>query len=320
MSIRELGSPNEFELAFENTAGGVHAFLFHGGEAARRNGRFNGGCRNAHHLRLDHGPAAGALLAGGIENHIDNRRAGFGIIGGQHGGGDFDEIGIEPALVPFGEDLADGLGLHAQPIAQHAIDFGNHLHVGIFNAVVDGFDEMAGAIGAKPGAAGFALEFCRDGGENFFNPRIGLGRSAHHDGGAMAGALFAAGYAHADKGQAASFKLLEAAHGIPEIGVARVDDDVIFCHQLFQRGDLLIHRLAGLHHDDHRARRADAGNELFHGFCRNEIGAKISGGGHEGIGPGGGAVEHGDAVALFRNVKRKVGAHDAKANEADFSL
>jgi hypothetical protein len=42
-------------------------------------------------------------------------------------------------------------------ITHHAIDFGDHLHVGIFDAVVDGLDEMTGAVFAQPSGAGFAL-------------------------------------------------------------------------------------------------------------------------------------------------------------------
>ena len=40
----------------------------------------------------------------------------------------------------------------------------------------------------------------------------------------------------------------------------------------------------------------------------------------ECVGSRGGAVEHRDAVALFGDVERQVGAHDAKADQADIRL
>ena len=50
------------------------------------------------------------------------------------------------AGVPCAEHRADVLRRHAEPVAQHAIDLGDHLHVGIFDAVVDRLDEVAGAV------------------------------------------------------------------------------------------------------------------------------------------------------------------------------
>ncbi len=59
----------------EDLLGGF-ALILGGRDAARGNGRFDRGCRNAHVLRFDHRPLAGALLAGLVEDQVDDRLAG----------------------------------------------------------------------------------------------------------------------------------------------------------------------------------------------------------------------------------------------------
>ena len=54
--------------------------------------------------RGDRGPLAGALLAGGVEDLVDQRLAVFVLLG-EDVGRDFDQVAVEFALVPFGEDL-----------------------------------------------------------------------------------------------------------------------------------------------------------------------------------------------------------------------
>ena len=106
----------------------------------------------------DGGPDAGALLAGLVENEFDQRLAGPGLDRLKYITGYLDQVGIERAFVPFLEDLGRGDGIHPKTVAHHAIDLGDHLHVAIFDAVMDGLDEMAGAAFAQIGAAGLAVE------------------------------------------------------------------------------------------------------------------------------------------------------------------
>ena len=47
--------------------------------------------------------------------------------------------------------------LHAQRLAQQEIGFADELHVAVFDAVVDHLDEMAGAFGPDPVAAGRSI-------------------------------------------------------------------------------------------------------------------------------------------------------------------
>ena len=221
---------------------GGDALVLQRRQHARRDGRLDRGRRNAELLRLDRRPFAGALLAGAVEDDVDHRLAGLGIVGVEHLGGDLDQVGIEPALVPFGEDRADLLRRHAEPVAQDAVDLGDHLHVGIFDAVVDRLDEMAGAVGAEPGGAGLALIFGRDRGQHLLDAlprRLG---AADHDRRAVPRAFLAARNADADEGQAGAFQFLEAAHRVAEIGVAGIDHDVVGRQHAAQMRDLLVDR------------------------------------------------------------------------------
>ena len=88
--------------------------------------------------------------------------------------------------------------VHAEAVAHHAIDFGDHLHVAIFDAVVDGLDEVAGAAFAEIGAARLAVELGRDRLEDRLGVLPLLLGAADHDRGAVARALFATGNADAE--------------------------------------------------------------------------------------------------------------------------
>ena len=109
------------------------------------------------------GPAAGAFLAGGVNNEVDEGFAGFGIHLGEHLGRDVDEVGVEVAGVPGAEDLGDFGGGHAGAVAEELIGFTDDLHVGVFDAVVHHFDEVAGTVGADVGDAGDTVDVGGDG-------------------------------------------------------------------------------------------------------------------------------------------------------------
>ena len=53
------------------------------------------------------GPLAGALLAGLVEDQVDHRLAGGLVVEAEDVAGDLDQVAIERALVPAGEDLVE---------------------------------------------------------------------------------------------------------------------------------------------------------------------------------------------------------------------
>ena len=117
-------------------------------------------------------------------------------------------------------------GRHGEAVAHDAVDLGDHLHVGIFDAVVDGLDEVAGALGPDPGGAGLAVELGRYGGEDVGDAVPRLLAAARHHRGAVAGALLATGDADAEEVDAAFGIGRDAAAGVAEIGIAGIDQDV----------------------------------------------------------------------------------------------
>ena len=72
------------------------------------------GDRDAEVERGLHGPAAGALLAGLVDDDVDERLAGRGVDVAQHLGGDLDQERLQVAGVPLGEDVGD-LGRARRP-------------------------------------------------------------------------------------------------------------------------------------------------------------------------------------------------------------
>ncbi len=88
---------------------GLHALVLQRGNAAGINRLGNQRDRDAEVLRIDDRPFAGAFLAGGVENLVHERRA-VRVLEAEDVAGDFDQIGIEFALVPFGENLVHFVG------------------------------------------------------------------------------------------------------------------------------------------------------------------------------------------------------------------
>ncbi len=84
--------------------------------------------------------------AGLVEDDVDERLAGLGVDLAQHLGGDLDEVALELARVPLGEDVGDLGGGLAGAAADEVVGLGDELHVGVLDAVVDHLDEVAGAV------------------------------------------------------------------------------------------------------------------------------------------------------------------------------
>src|SRR5581483_4504381 len=212
----DLG-PRAFELL-----GGGNTLFLQGGDATGVNRFADQSDRNAEIHGGDDRPFAGALLAGGIENLVHHRLA-VGVLERENGGGNLDEIGIEFALVPFGEDLGHFVGGHAETVLHQLVGFADEFHVAIFNAVVDHLDVVTGAVLANPVATGRAVvHLGGDGLEDGFDVRPGCRRPTGHDRWTMAGAFLAPGNTGADVEQALGLDVFGAAGGVLEKRVAAV--------------------------------------------------------------------------------------------------
>src|SRR5690606_5546759 len=198
------------------------ALVLHGTEAARDHGLHHGRDRDPQIHGVLGGPLAGTLLTGLVEDDIDHGLAGFRILFAQDVAGDFDEVGVERAFVPFGEDFSDFHGRHFQEHLHHEVGFANELHVAVLDAIVDHLDVMAGAVGAHPFAAGNVVFGAYLGGYRLEDGlELGPGRagSAGHDGRTLEGALLAAGDAHSEETETLFLEGLGAPYRIGEIGV-----------------------------------------------------------------------------------------------------
>src|ERR1043165_4740336 len=314
-----------FVIAFDGGLGAFElfgsgdAFVFKRGDAAGVHGFGNEGDGDAEFLGGNHGPFAGAFLAGGVEDFVHEGLA-VGVFEGEDVAGDFDQIGVEFALVPVGEDLVHLVGAHAEAGFEQVVGFADELHVAVFDAVVDHFDVMAGAVFADPIAAGGAiLDFGGDLLENLLDVGPGGGRTAGHNARAVPRALFAAGNAGADVEQALGLDVFGPAHGVLEERIAAVNDDVAGFEMREQVLDELIHGGAGLDHEHDAARLLEQAGQFLEGMSADDVSAfgflveKV-------VHLRDGAIEsdHGEAVVV--HVEDEVLAHDGEADECDVSF
>ena len=104
-----------------------------------------------------HGPRAGALRAGLVEDDVHERLAGRGIHLAEHLGGDLDQVRLQLALVPLGEHVGDLGGGLAGAATDQVVGLGDELHVGVLDAVVHHLHEVTGAVVADVRDARLAL-------------------------------------------------------------------------------------------------------------------------------------------------------------------
>ena len=81
------------------------ALFLHRGQEAGEYGFRDDGQRHAEVERALARPFARALLAGGVQDHVDHRLARFRIVFGEDVRRDLDQVAVEFALVPFRENL-----------------------------------------------------------------------------------------------------------------------------------------------------------------------------------------------------------------------
>ncbi len=229
------------------SAAGVHE----GGHHPRSDGFGDEHHRLAQLHGGDDRPLAGALLAGGVEDDVDHGRA-VVVGGGQDLGGDLDQVGLEAALVPAGEDLGHLGGSHPHG-GQGDGGLGEHLHVAVLDPVVDHLDVVPGPARADPVAAGLVAartRLRRDRLEHLLDVGPGVVGSAGHDRGAVAGALLAAGDPRTDIAEALLLESGEPATGVGVERVAPVDEDVAVVEERNQIVDHGVDNRARLHQQD----------------------------------------------------------------------
>src|SRR5229473_3471295 len=102
-------------------------------------------------------------------------------------------------------------------------------------------------------------------------------------------------------------------------GVAAVDDGVARFEQSGQRIDALVHRRAGLDHQQDRARRGQDLDQLLQRGGRLEV-ALVTVSGHELVGSLPRAVVHAHADAVRGEVARQIHAHGRQPDDAQLVI
>ena len=140
---------------------------------------------------------------------------------------------------------------------QQVVDFGDELHVAVLDAVVHHFDVVSRAACAHPGDAWLSilLRTRGDGVEHGAESFPGGIHAARHQARPPQRPSLAARNAHADKLNLVCSQRRDAAHGVGEVGVAAVNDDVARFQVRLERFDGFVHRRAGRHHQQNRPRR-----------------------------------------------------------------
>ena len=296
----------------EFRAGG-DALVLHRG----KDPRFHGGVdRRDHHgvfHRVHDRPFAGALLTGGIEDHVNQRGTGFGIDLFENLGGDLDEITFEVAVVPIGENLAQFRSRESGGL-ENVVGLADQLHVAELDAIVDHFHIMPRATGTDVGDARFSIDLRGDRFENRLHHIPGGKRSAGHDCRSLASAFLTAGNAGSDETQAFFRKVRIATLGIGVERIAAVDDDIALVEQGDQLFDHRINRCSGLDHDLDFPRGGERLHEFLERFRTDEFFAGMRG--DEFIGGGGGAIEHADLETARFHIENKILAHDGQSDKS----
>ncbi len=171
-------------------------------------------------------PHAGPLLPGFIEDHVDQPLARPLVHFAEDVGRDLDQVAAQFEPVPLVIDRGQFVVAQAQALLHQVIGLGDEPHQAVFDAVVDHLDVVAGRARPEIGDARLAIDLGGDGFQHRPDPLIGFRRAAGHDARSEAGAVLAAGDAHAQVLDPLPGQLLGPAVGVLEMRVAAVDEHV----------------------------------------------------------------------------------------------
>ncbi|CAB4598350.1 unannotated protein [freshwater metagenome] len=288
-------------------------------EPASKHGFGDSGNGGSERERGLHCPHTGALRPGLIDNDVDERLARGGIGLAKNLRRDFNEVRLEFTGVPLREHIGDFGWRKAGATADEVVCLGNKLHVGVFDAVVNHFDEVTGAVCSDVGDARLAFGDGGDGLEDRSERFPCLCASAGHYRRASECTLFAARNTSADKVDARFAHSLFATNGVGEQCVSAIDNDVARFENFTQLVDDGVGSSASLDHDDRGARGGERCGEVSDRLRGNEISLGMCGDESLCLVPR--TVVHGDAVALTRcEVASEVRPHHGKPNHTDICL
>ncbi|KAI6759042.1 hypothetical protein HG531_014038 [Fusarium graminearum] len=257
------GSADELKLG-----GGGGTLVLDGGQASRKNRLSNQSDGHAEIESIDSGPFAGTLLAGLVEDLL-NESCVIVVVIVHDITGDLDEERVQNALVPLGEDVADLLAGEAETTLHDVVSLQDELHVTVLNTVVDHLDVVTSTLIANPLTASITIALSGDALENVLDVRPGLLVTTGHDGGAVSGTLLTTRDTRTDEADALLGKVLGAAVGVGEVRVTTVDDDVAGVKERQDLLNPLINSLASLDKEHDTAGRLELADKLLNAVGAN---------------------------------------------------
>ena len=206
----------------------LHPFALHRAHHPPVERGVDRGHGHAHLQGADHRPEAGALLAGHIEDLLDQITPILRIPGAKTHLGDLHQIGGELfELVPAFKHSGHGQAVQAGATLHEVVGLDQDLLDAVLDAVVDGLDEMAGATWTHVGHTGAILHLGRHLAHQGFDRVVGRPGAAGHHARTLQRPLGSAGDAHADISETLAFELLDPSLCVGVKRVAAVDQQVV---------------------------------------------------------------------------------------------
>ena len=199
------------------------------------------------------------------------------------------------------------------------VDFGDQLHVAVFDAVVDHLDVVTRTTWPDVRNARSVLGFGRDGFEHRLQLLVGADGTARHEGWAPEGTFFAAGDTHTHELHSAGGIFARATLCISVERVATVDQDVAFIEKRREFLGYCVYCSASLHHQEDSTRAFQRVDEFFEGERAKNVGV-LAPGRKEFLGTRSRAIVDGRSEAIAGNVEGEVLAHDGQSNDAHVPL
>ncbi|KAH3659573.1 hypothetical protein OGATHE_005618 [Ogataea polymorpha] len=239
------------------------SFLLQGRQTSGKHSLANQGDWHAEVQSVDGSPLSGTLLAGRVQDLLDQWGA-VCVVVGKNVSGDLDQERVQNALVPLGKHVGDLLVAKSADSLHQVVSFANQLHVSIFDTVVDHLDIVAGSGVSNPVAAWLAVALGGNRLEDLLDVWPGLWGSSRHQGRTVTSAFLSSRDTRANKVDALLLQLGVSSVGVWEVRVTTVNDDVSLLHVRQQLVDEVVDRIAGLHEQNDSSRSLQLGTQLFH--------------------------------------------------------
>lgn len=274
--------------------GGTATLVLEGGQAAGEDSLTDQGHGLAEVKSVDGGPLAGTLLAGLVEDLL-NEGSAIVVVVVENIAGDLNEEGVQNTSVPLGEDITNLLAGQAETALQDVVGLqkalallllgyraaggvgtgktylADQLHVTVLNAVVDHLDVVTGTLVTDPVTASLTVALGGDALEDVLDVGPGGLVTTGHDGGTVTGTLLTTGDTAADEADALLAEVLGAAVAVGEVGVTTINDDITLLEEGEERLDEVIDGLAG-HDEEHDATGTlELFAELLDGVGTNDV-------------------------------------------------